>query len=719
MKQLLQSSRTGATSVVEVPVPALPSGFVLVRTMASLVSAGTERMMIQFAEKNLAQKAMARPDLVKQVVEKIARDGLLTTAALVKERLDQPMALGYSAAGVVIGVGAGVGEFAPGDRVACAGAGFANHAEIICVPKNLCVPVPDGVDWDAAVFATVGAIALHGVRLADLRLGERVAVIGLGLLGQLTVQLVRASGASVFGIDPVADRAALAIAHGADGAAAPPEAEAAVRAWTQGVGVDAVLITADTSANDPVDLAGALARDRGSVVAVGAVGMNIPRRTYFGKELVFRISRSYGPGRYDPEYEIGGHDYPIGYVRWTERRNLAGFLEQVAAGRIDVSRIVTHHFPIDAAQAAYDLITAKTGEPFLGVVLTYPGEPARAQTIAVAPPSGTRRAVAGAPRLGVLGAGGFATSTLLPALKATDARMVGIVSRQGVSARAAADRCGFEWCGTDEQRVMTDPEIDAVVVATRHDLHARQVLAAASSGKHVFVEKPLCLTDGELDEIAAAFDRPGAPILMVGFNRRFAPLAQTMKAHFAGAAEALSLQYRVNAGFIPADHWVQDPAIGGGRLIGEVCHFVDFAGWMFGSSPVSVYARALPDAGRYRRDNLAIVVSYANGAAASITYVASGDRALGKERIEVHAGGLSAVLQDFRTLDLYASGRRRRHRLRLKQDKGHTAECRAFVAALRDGVASPIPLADVVATTRTTFRAVESVEDGRVHEVLP
>ncbi|HVL68409.1 MAG TPA: bi-domain-containing oxidoreductase [Vicinamibacterales bacterium] len=716
MKQLLQSSRTGATSVVDVPVPAVPSGFVLVRTIASLVSAGTERMMIQFAEKNLAQKAMARPDLVKQVLEKVSRDGLLTTLALVRERLDQPMALGYSAAGVVIAAGPDAAEFSPGDRVSCAGAGFANHAEVICVPKNLCVRVPDGVDWDAAVFATVGAIALHGVRLAELRLGERVTVIGLGLLGQLAVQLCRASGVRVFGIDPVKERRELALSLGADAAEHPDSATDAVRTWSGGIGVDASLITADASNNGPIELAGTICRDRGTVVAVGAVGMEVPRRTFFAKELKFLISRSYGPGRYDPEYELGGHDYPIGYVRWTERRNLAAFLDQVAVGGVDIAPMISHRFPIDRAGAAYELITGKTGEPFLGVVLTYPDEPVLARTIALRPAAPATAASPEA-RLAFLGAGGFATSTLLPAFKEAGGRMVGIVSRQGVSARASADRYQFEWCGTDEQRALTDPQVNAVVIATRHDLHARQALAAARAGKHVFVEKPLCLTDAELDELVAEFSRAGAPLLMVGFNRRFAPLAQKLAEHFTGAAEPLAIHYRVNAGFVPPDHWVQDPGVGGGRLIGEVCHFVDFSTWLARSVPQSVYVYTLPDSGRYRGDNMSVVIGYANGSNATITYVASGDKGLGKERVEVHAGGRSAVLQDFRKLETYHGGRRRVEQLRLKQDKGHRAECAAFVKAVTSGGTSPIPLEEIASTTRLTFRAVDSAREQRVIEL--
>jgi predicted dehydrogenase/threonine dehydrogenase-like Zn-dependent dehydrogenase len=715
MKQVLQSSRTGEIRVLDVPVPAVPAGFVLVRTMASLVSAGTERMMVQFAEKNLAQKAMARPDLVRQVLEKVRRDGLMTTVNAVRSRLDEPMALGYSAVGTVIDAGPDVTDVKPGDRVACAGAGFANHAEVICVPRNLSVPIPDGVSFEDAAFVTLGAIALHGVRLAELQLGGQVAVIGLGLLGQLTVQLARASGCRVAGVDLLEDRIELARQLGADLAVTPSQGPDALRSWTAGIGVDAVLVTADTSSNDPIELAGVIARDRGTVVAVGAVGMAVPRRTYYPKELRFLISRSYGPGRYDPAYELQGHDYPLSYVRWTERRNLGSFLELVGAGLVKVAPLVTHRFPVSEATGAYDLITGKTPGTFLGVVLQYPSEPDLSQRIEVAAAAAPRTAASGS--IGVLGAGSFASGTLLPAFKQAGAAFRGIASRQGLTARTCADRFGFAFCTTEERQVLDDPATDTIVVATRHDLHARQVLAARAAGKHVFVEKPLCISEDEMRQLADAYAAPGSPLLLVGFNRRFAPLAQELAKFFADAGEPLAVHYRVNAGYIPPDHWVHDPAIGGGRVIGEACHFIDFIGWLVRSAPLRLTATALPDAGRYSGDNTVITIQYDNGSAGTLTYVASGDKALGKERIEVHGGSRSAILDDFRQLDLFRGGRHRVEKTRLRQDKGHAAECEAFVRAIREGRPSPIARDEIFQTTALAFLALESARRRETLEV--
>jgi len=728
VKQVLQSARSGETTVLDVPVPALTTGFVLVRTAASLVSAGTERTMVEFAGKNLLQKAVARPDLVTQVFDKVRRDGVLATLEAVRTRLDDPTPLGYSAAGTVIGAGAGADEFKSGDRVACAGAGFANHAEVIAVPRQLCAALPPRVAFEEAAFTTVGAIALHGLRLANVQMGERVAVIGLGLLGQIAAQLAVASGCRVFGVDPIVDRARLAETLGADRSSGPAEAEQAVLEWCEGRGADAVLITADTDTNDTVDLAGRIARDRASVVAVGAVGMDLPRRSYFNKELRFIVSRSYGPGRYDPDYEISGRDYPIGYVRWTEGRNLAAFVEVLARGHVRMSPLITHRFSIEQAPRAYDLITGGTREPFLGVVLTYPQDSAidlAAGRLGSVPPTTLATQEAPAPPaatgtcgISVLGAGAFARSVLVPQLAATPGtRLVGVASRQGLTAATTARRFGFAYSCTDEAKLVADPASNAVVVATRHNLHAPQALAAGRAGKHVFVEKPLCLSEAELQALEQVFGASGAPILMVGFNRRFAPLAQNLAALFDDVSEPLVAHYRVNAGTVPLDHWVHDPVVGGGRIVGEACHFVDFLGWLLRGRPVRVSAAAPADGARYRGDNIVMTIEYDNGAIGTVTYVASGDRHVGKERVEVHGGGRSGVLEDFRRLDLYRRGRRDRRRSWLRQDKGHRAECAAFVNAVLTGSPSPIPLRDLVATTRVTFLALESARTGRSIEV--
>jgi len=705
MKQVLQSVRTGEIVISEVPPPARLPGFVLVRTAASLVSAGTERSMVQFAEKNLIAKAMARPDLVRQVFRRARRDGLLAAFDAVQVRLDRPVLLGYSAAGTVL---AGEGDFVVGQRVACSGAGFANHAEVICVPQQLCAALPDAVGFTDGAFATVGAIALHGFRLAGPQLGERVAIVGLGLLGQLAMQFAKAAGCAVIGIDPNRQRADLARSLGADVVVSPGEADSATDQWSCGIGVDAVLITADSPGDEPVELAGRIARDRAVVVAIGAVGMHIPRRAYFEKELRFIVSRSSGPGRYDPTYELQGHDYPIGQVRWTQGRNLASFLDLVSRNTVKIAPLVTHTIPIEEARSAYDLITGKSGEPFLGVTLTYPDR-AEAGNPVVTSHAAQRSEPMPLVRIGMLGAGAFAEAVLLPAFTKAQASLIGIASRAGVTARHCADRFQFEYCTTDPLRILRDPNINTVVVATRHNLHAQQVLDCLANGKHVFVEKPLCLTLDELETISDAYKQTDGLILMVGYNRRFAPLARSLAEFFRDVPEPLMANYRVNAGFVPPDHWVHDPRVGGGRVLGEVCHFVDFVLWLHHSPPTTVFAAALPDAGRYHGDNVVVTLTFLNGGAATIVYTAAGDPRLGKERVEVHAAGRSAVLTDFRLLETFKCGRRFTERLRLRQDKGHQAECEAFVEALISGGASPIALDDLLATTKTTLLVSESI----------
>ena len=715
MKQVLQ--REGRFRVEEVPAPALQAGFVLVRTHASLVSAGTERAVAQAAQKSLVQRAMERPELVRQVLERVAAEGLSRTIEDVRSRLGEPVPVGYSAAGTVIRAGAAVAMFNAGDLVACAGAGYANHAEVLCVPRNLCVAVPAGVTADEASFGTVGAIALHGVRLARLEVGSTVAVIGLGLVGQLAAQIAGASGCRVLGVDLQADRVNLARQLGVDVATAPEHAVEMAASMTGGMGVDAVLIAADTASDDPIELAGTLARDRATVVAVGAVGLNVPRPAYYNKELKLLVSRSCGPGRYDPEYELEGRDYPVGYVRWTENRNLGAFLELVARGRVRVAPLVTHRFPVTSAAEAYEIISGRPPAPFLGVVLTYPDAPDLTQVIQKSSVATSVPSVAKGERVrvGVLGTGHFAKSVLLPALKAAGVHMAGIVGRQGLSAKVCAERFGFEYFGTDESKMFADQNVDVVVIATRHDRHAPQTLAAAEAGKDVFVEKPLCLTPEDLERIEQAFSRPGAPRLMVGFNRRFAPLARQLKDFFADVSQPLMINYRINAGAVPADHWTRDAAQGGGRIIGEACHFVDFIGWLVDAVPVTVTARSLAPLNHdapSADESMAIVITYANGSVGTITYVTTGDSAQGKELIEVHGAGRSAALDDFRGLALCRNNRCRTVRHRFAQNKGHRAEWAAFVQAIARGEPSPIPLSQIVATTRITFLARESARSG-------
>ncbi len=714
MKQVLQDARTGNIGVVDVPAPQLLPGCVLVRVAASLVSAGTERAASEFAAKSLLQKARSRPDLVRQVWDKVQRDGVLAAVEAVRSRLDLPLIPGYSSAGTVTAVGEGVSGFCVGDRVACAGAGFASHAEVACIPQLLAAVVPSPeVSFEEAAFSTLGAVALHGVRTAGAQLGDTVAVIGLGLLGQLTVQVLKAAGCRVLGLDLSRERAELAAKLGADAATHDAGAFADLCAQqTAGHGVDAVLITAETSSSDPVNLAGQVARQRAVVVAVGTVGMDIRRKLYYEKELDFRISRSYGPGRYDSAFEQKGRDYPIGYVRWTETRNMAAFLQLLAARKVDVKPLITHRFPIERAQQAYEVIMGRATQPFLGVLIQYASDSEPVQRIdlsrhaAFVVPS---RAVA----VGMLGAGGFATNTLLPILKkSADTVLLGICAATGYRSQHAGNKLGFKYCTTREDEIFQDEQVNTVVIATRHHLHARQVLAALDAGKHVFCEKPLCLCEGDLAGIVRRQMTHPEQRLVVGFNRRFAPLARRMKAFVDEAQQPFIAHYRVNAGALPEDHWLRDPDEGGGRLLGEACHFIDFLTYLAGGFPMEVFTRQLSAGTPGGDDNFQIGLRFANGSEGSITYVANGDRSFSKERVEVFARGSVAVLEDFRSLELVRRGRRTVVRLRWKQDKGHAAEWAAFASCIREGRPSPVDFREIVAVTLATLRAQESRQRG-------
>ena len=721
MKQVLQQARTGEITVTEVPAPQLLQGCVRVRIAASLVSAGTERASSEFARKNLLQKAHARPDLVRDVIGKIRRDGILAAVQAVRSRLDQPTALGYSSAGTVVEVGEGVSDIAVGDRVACAGAGYAVHAEIACVPRLLIAKIPDGalISFEEAAFTTVGAVALHGIRTADVKLGDVVAVIGLGLLGQLTVQMLKIAGCRVLGMDIASDRAELAARLGADATCATAsEFRDLCSSYSHGHGADAVMITAQTSSSEPVNLAAQIARDRAVVVAVGTVGMEIDRQGYYEKELDFRISRSYGPGRYDAVFEQKGRDYPIGHVRWTETRNMEGFLQFLADGKLDVKSLVTHRFPVDKASAAYDLIAGGTHERSLAVLFTYPEASAVSQRLEVAagPTSQSAPSSEKSVALGLIGAGSFAIRTLLPAIyQVNGIDLIGACSATSAHSRQAADQFRFRYCTTDEAEILNDSSINTVVIATRHHLHARQVLAALTAGKHVFCEKPLCLTEDELLKIVRACSGPShaqKPRLMVGFNRRFAPMAAQMKS-FLDIHEPLVMHYRVNAGPLPPDHWINDPEVGGGRILGEVCHFVDFLAFLAGSLPVEVQARNLANDGQNAGDNVLISLRFASGSEGIIHYLANGDRSFSKERVEVFGGGAVAVLEDFRRLDMTRFGRRTSVTSRWRQDKGHRGEWQAFANGLRSGAPEPIPFQSIVATTLATLSIVKSRASGQ------
>ncbi|NVB84272.1 MAG: Gfo/Idh/MocA family oxidoreductase [Kofleriaceae bacterium] len=706
MKQVVQSFRTGALAVEDVPSPALRPRGLLVRTVASAVSTGTEKSKVELARQSLVGKAIARPDQVRQVLDTLKKEGLAATFNKVRSKLERLSPLGYSAAGRVVAVGEDCEGFTVGDAVACGGADHAHHAELLWVPANLCARIPDGVAFEDAAFATIGAIALHGVRRAEVQFGETVAVIGLGLIGQLTAQLLRASGCRVIGVDVDRWKVELARQHGVE-LALRRDDDVIARTHRLCDGADAVIITAAARDNDPVVLAGELARDRARVVIVGAVPLEIPRSPYYEKELDVRLSRSYGPGRYDRGYEERGLDYPIGYVRWTENRNMQAFLRALETKQVSLAKLVTHRVPLAEAERAYDLVAGATAEPFLGVVLQYDDAPLP-RTIAT-PRAQARHSTA---VLGVIGAGSFACGTLIPILeRLPGVALAKVCTASGLGARDAALRHGFAASVGDPDDILGDEAIHGVVIATRHDSHAALAAAALRNGKAVFVEKPLALDRTQLDDVLAA--AASNPRLTVGFNRRFSPHTARVRDALSGTG-ALVIHIRVNAGPIAADSWIHDA---GGRLLGEVCHFVDHAQALAGARIRRVFATgvALPDPASRLRDNLCVSLELTDGSVASISYTSKGDAALGKERIEVFGGGRSAVIDDFRLTTVMRG--RRKDRLETKQDKGHREELARFIAMVKTGAPPPIALAELRAASLGAIAALESLKLGMPVEV--
>ena len=711
MKQVLQNLRNGQITIEDIPAPAVTRHTALVQNAFSLVSAGTERMIVEFGEKNLAGKALSRPDLVRQVLDKTSREGLVPTLQSVFNRLDQPMTLGYSCAGTILEVGESIKGLNPGDRVACGGAGHAVHAEVVAVPQNLIVKLPDAVSFEQAAFTTLGTVAMHGFRLAEPQVGETVAVIGLGLLGLLAAQIARAAGCKVMGIEPNPSRTTLSHQLGFE-TCSPEEAEETAHQFTAGMGIDIVLICADTSSSDPVNLAASIARDRGRVIAVGAVGMEITRKQFYEKELLFRVSRSYGPGRYDFDYEEKGKDYPAGYIRWTEQRNMQAFVNLLAAGSISVEPLISHIFAIEDATSAYELILGKNGTPFLGVLLKYPQKQSTELTSRKVSfiPSPKLESTSSQLVIGVLGAGNYAQAVFLPVLaKAEKTVLHTIVSGSGVSASRAAKKYGFYHASSDEKEVFQNPEINTAVVLTQHDHHARQVLAALDNGKHVYCEKPLAL---ELGDLQAIFDLMAQKslYLMVGFNRRFAPLAQKLKEFTRSSAEPKMVTYRVNAGALPANHWLHDPQRGGGRLLGEACHFIDFVTYLVGESPVSLDVSALPGQGNLPPDNFSLRLHYSDGSIGVINYLANGDRSFPKEYCEVFTGGRIGILDDFHRLTLVHQGKKQVHRSQM--NKGQRYAWQAFTSAITSGAEPPIPYPEIWNISRAAILASQASTNG-------
>jgi predicted dehydrogenase/threonine dehydrogenase-like Zn-dependent dehydrogenase len=714
MLQIIQSYRTGEMELAEVPVPACDDNGILVRTVCSLVSAGTEKMLVDLAKKSLVGKAAARPDLVRQVIAKMKKEGVRQTLEKVFTKLDNPIPLGYSCAGQVLFAGRNVTDLKAGDWVACGGAGYANHSELNYVPRNLAVKFPDGLDAESASFATVGAIAMQGVRQAEVQVGHRVGVVGLGLLGQLTVQILKASGARVVCTDISEGKLELARSLGADVAVGADGFVAAAMNAGDGHGLDAVIITASTSSNQPVEVAGEACRYKGKVVVVGMVGMDIPRNAYYKKELDLRLSMSYGPGRYDANYEEKGIDYPYALVRWTEGRNMQTFLELCAEGRVTPVKLVTHRFEFEKALDAYALFEGKTGEPYLGILLKYDTDKEVVRRVTL--PADASRKDASL-RVGLVGAGNFAKGVLLPKLSGmADVRIAGIATATGVSARGTAKKYGIGKIYSDAAELIEDVEVNAAFITTRHHQHAPAILKALGLGKHVFVEKPLCLREEELEAIGEAWKAASPrPVLMVGFNRRFSSHAAKLREWVDASGERPVIRYRVNGGVIPKNTWIQDPEIGGGRVVGEVCHFVDFCAFLAGSPVEEVYASVLETLGEYNDDNLCIVLKHANGARSSIDYLANGDPALPKEIIEVFAGRGIATCEDFWVTRFSRGGKQSKHKSS-GMDKGFAQELKAFQDGVRSGTA-PIPFDSLANTTVTTFRILESVASGEARKV--
>lgn len=717
MKQVVQNFKTGELKIEELPAPALRPGGVLVRTTYSLISAGTERTTVATAQSSLIGKARQRPDLVKQVLDSMRREGFRNTYEKVMSRLSTVKALGYSSSGTIIEVGEGVTGLRVGDRVACAGVGYASHAEINYVPTNLCVPLPDNVSLDQAAYTTLGAIAMQGIRQAHPQFGESIVVVGLGLVGQLTVQILVAAGCRVFGIDLDANAVELAKKSGAHEAVLRNEdVHKAIDAFTNGRGADSIILTAGTSSNDPVKLAGEIARDRARVVVVGAVKMDIPRENYFAKELELCLSRSYGPGRYDPQYEEKGIDYPIGYVRWTEKRNMEEFIRLISEGKINTDMLTTHDFPVEKAATAYDVILGKTGERCCGVLLKYPvnGE-VGGRILTKFGQNGQANKPKDKVGIGFIGAGNFATASLLPHLR-NDAKvhLTGIANSTGVSAKNTAERFRFGYCAGTATEVINDKNTDCIFIATRHNLHAPVTIQALKAGRSVFVEKPLCITEQELRDIVDAYQAAKTAAVLVGFNRRFSPIAEQIKKSLGRKTTPFSLIYRVNAGFIPKDSWIQDPIQGGGRIIGEVCHFIDLMQYFTDADPVRVFAESVTSGSEKEtdEDSVAISLKFSDGSIGTVHYLAIGDKSFPKERLELFGNGMVAVLDDFKTGTITYQGNTSKLGSGT-QDKGHKEEMNRFVATLAKDGSSPISFRSIVATTLATIRALESLRTGQ------
>ncbi|RYM33466.1 oxidoreductase [Brumimicrobium glaciale] len=706
MQQLTQKLGSGDMVIQELPYPQVGKGMVVVKNHFSIISAGTEGSTVTAARKSLIGKAKERPQQVKQVIDTLKKQGPVQTYRAVMKKLDAYSPLGYSCAGEVLEVGEGVTEFKVGDKVACAGAGYANHAEIVAVPVNLCVRLNTDANLKDAAYNTLGAISMQGIRQADMRLGETAVVIGLGLLGQLACMILKASGIQVIGIDVSDAPVQQAIKNKVVDAAYTRDSagiEEKINAVTSGQGADAVIIAAATSSLDPINFAGAIARKKGKVIVLGAVPTGFERDPHwYRKELELKMACSYGPGRYDLNYEEKGIDYPYAFVRWTEKRNMEAFQRLIETKAINLDYLTTHEFNFDDAPKAFDLVVKRT-EPFSGIALKYDVEKeVTKQAIKVNDLKANSKVA-----VSFIGAGSYAQGNLLPNIpESNDVSRIGVLTNTGTSSKRVAEKFKFGFCATQEEDVLDD-KTNTLFIATRHDSHAEYVLKGLKSGKNIFVEKPICLTEGELDEIITLQQKVQKPV-MIGFNRRFSPFISTIKKKFGEGP--MTMIYRVNAGNIPKDNWIQDMEIGGGRIIGEACHFIDLLTFINGSLPKTVTAMALPDPNGLN-DTVNISIQFENGSTGIVAYYANGSKELPKEYLEVFASGNTAILSDFKELKIYGKGKPFKNKS-FNQNKGQKEMVEAFINGLLKDGQSPIPMKDIFAVTRATFKVLESIKNG-------
>ena len=709
MKQVIQNFKTGELYVDEVPLPSISKGMVLVENKFSLISAGTERGTVKVGKASLIGKAKQRPDLVAQVLQNIKKEGLKATLDKVKTKLDSLKALGYSTSGVVSASMDTNNLFQVGDRVACAGQDYASHSEIVAIPQNLVAKIPDNVSFEDASYTTLGAIALQGVRQSEPTLGDNVCVIGLGLLGQITCQLLKANGCNVFGIDLSSRLVSLANETTADIAMlrSDPNLLATIDDFTNGHGFDSVIITAATSSNDPIELSAEIARKKGKIVVVGAVKMDIPRDPhFFRKELDLRMSCSYGPGRYDVSYEENGQDYPYAYVRWTEQRNMEAFLKLISNGSVNLKPLTTHVFDIIDAERAYDIVLGKVEEPSIGILLKYDESNSLKRQSKFEVNTNALKKI----NIGFIGAGSFAQSYLIPNVKDTGASLDTVVTTKGITSKNVAEKFGFNHTSSNADDVIGNAQINTVFIATPHNSHAHYAVSALNANKHVFIEKPLAMNSEELKDVEKAY-KDSSVKLMVGFNRRFADVSKAIKKAFENLTEPVFVNIRVNAGFIPKEHWTQNPEIGGGRIIGEMCHFIDLMQYFTDSEPIKVYAECINIANDKMKadDTISIIVKFKNGSVGNLNYLANGSKSLPKEMIEIFGGGIIGRINDFRSGELHQGSKITKLK---SSSKGHKQEVEAFLTAIKEGKLSPISFESIRLTTETTFKIIDSLNTG-------